>query len=76
MDPITQNRIDLKAVVYSPGGKYLLAHIEEEIVAGWEKFIALPVEKKTSKASYDAQARYKVLKDLRDWIDTESKMAD
>jgi hypothetical protein len=64
----------LKSMMQSPGGALLLKHIEEECKDGWEKFIALPVDKKTSKAAYDAQARYAVLRDLKDWILSEIKI--
>ena len=52
----------------SQGYLYLIEHINSEIQFGWEKFIDMPVDKKTSKTAYDFQARYKVLKDLKDWI--------
>lgn len=60
----------------SPGGKILLKHIDEEIIEGWDKFIALPADKKTSKTAYDAMARYKVLKNLKEWIDDEIRMGE
>lgn len=66
----------LKQVMQSHGGKIFLAHIEEEIKEGWEQFIDLAVEKKTSKAAYDAQAKYKVLKDLKEWVESEIKLGE
>ena len=71
MDEITQNRQHLKQAICSTGGKILREHIEEESLSGFRKFIDLPVERKTSKAAYDASAQYKKLKELLDWIDTE-----
>lgn len=64
----------LKSMITSPGGKILLKHIEEEIVDGWERFIALPVDQKTSKAAYSHSSRYQVLKDLKEWIASEIKV--
>lgn len=64
----------LQSMVGSPGGKILIEHIREEINEGWISFIELPVEKKTSKAAFCAQARYKANKDLLDWIDSEIKV--
>lgn len=66
-----QNRQALKDIRNTPGFHYLVEHINELSKEGWDKFIDLPVEKKTSKASYDAQAKYKVLKELKEWIDSE-----
>jgi hypothetical protein len=74
MDELEQNRHDLQAAINSPGGRYLMKYIDEQITYGWEKFIALPVDKKTSKQSYDSQAKYKVLKDIKDWINSEVNM--
>lgn len=64
----------LQSMVGSPGGKILIEHIREEINEGWIGFIELPVEKKTSKAAFSAQAKYKANKDLLDWIDSEIKI--
>lgn len=58
----------------SDGGRILFGHIEAEIKEGWEKFIDLPAEKKTAKAAYDAQAQYKVLRDLKEWVASEIKL--
>ena len=58
----------------SPGGRILMAHIDDEIALGWSRFIDLPVEKKTSKAAYDAQAKYKALKSIKEWLDSEIKL--
>ncbi len=58
----------------SDGGQVLLKHIDSEIKDGWDRFIDLPVDKKTSKSAYDHQARYKVLRDLKDWIASEIKL--
>ena len=70
------NREDLKGAICSPGGEYLLHHIDDQIKEGWEKFIALPVAQKTSKAAFNSQAQYEVLKRLKDWIESECKMVD
>ncbi len=75
MDELEENRKHIKQVLHSPGGKLIMKYVDSEIVDGWEKFIALPVEKKTSKAAYDASARYKALKEFKDWIIFESSMA-
>lgn len=64
----------LQSMVGSPGGKALIEHLREEIRDGWDEFILLPVEKKTSKAAFSAQARYKANKDLLEWIDSEIKV--
>lgn len=58
----------LQELLDSEGGIILMRHVEEEIKDGWEKFIALPVNQKTSKAAYNYQAKYEVLRDLKDWI--------
>ena len=64
----------MQELVNSDGGKVLLKHIADESKDGWNAFIDLPAEKKTSKAAYDAQALYKVLRNLQDWIDSEIKI--
>lgn len=71
MDELTESRQQLKLAMCSTGGKMLREHIREESEAGFKKFIDMPVEKKTSKASYEAQAQYKKLKELLDWIESE-----
>ncbi len=65
---------ELRAMYESAGGKIFFRHIETEIKEGWEKFIALPVMEKTSKAAYNYQARYEVLKNLKEWLATEIKL--
>lgn len=55
-------------VQLSRGYKQLEKHINETIQEGWDNFIKLSPEKKTSKASFHYQAQYQVLKDLKDWI--------
>ena len=57
------------------GYQILEKHIDETIKQGWDKFIALDPEQKTSKTSYHYQAQYKVLKDLMEWIDEEIKLS-
>lgn len=64
----------LKAMATSPGGKILFKHIEDEIRDGWEKFISMPVDQKTSKAAFSAQAQYIVLKGIREWVESEIKL--
>jgi hypothetical protein len=76
MDEITANRKALKEALDTLGGSYLLAQIDERIRLGWDEFIALPVAQKTSKAAFNYQARYDVLKDLRHWISQEIDLAD
>jgi hypothetical protein len=66
-----QRAHDLLALLESPGGRILLNHIEEEIADGWNSFIALPVAQKTNKAAFNHQARYDVLKNLKEWIYSE-----
>ncbi len=75
MDNIQAKRQYIKDMLESPGGQILMAEIDSRIVEGWDKFISLPVLEKTGKAAFDSQAKYKVLKDLKDWIETESRMA-
>ena len=53
------------------GFKLLAVEIEDRIRLGWEKFIDLPVGQKTGKKALEHQAAYRVLKDLREWIDEE-----
>lgn len=64
----------LEAMWNSTGGKLLRSHIEEEMRQGWEDFIDLPVDKKTSKAAYDAQAKYKVGKGIIEWVESELRI--
>jgi hypothetical protein len=66
---------DLEEMLDSAGGRALMFHVEERIREGWEDFIKLPADKKTSKVSYDAQAKYKVLKDLKEWVSDEIRLA-
>lgn len=74
MDELEQKRSDLRDIIHSPGGDYLISHIKEQSRDGWDKFIALPVAQKTSKEAFNCQARYEVLKHLLEWIDSEIKM--
>jgi hypothetical protein len=74
MDELEQNRADLRDIINSPGGRYLLNHIQEQSKDGWDKFIALPVAQKTSKEAFNCQARYEVLKHLVEWIKSEIAM--
>jgi len=71
MDEIEDKRKALKAAINTLGVAYLVSHIKEQMQDGVDKFIQLPVAQKTSKASFNFQARYDVLKNLLDWIDTE-----
>lgn len=71
-----ERAVQLRDMVESTGGRILLEHIDQESKSGWLKFIDMPVDKKTSKAAYDAQARYKVLEDLKDWIESEIKIGE
>jgi len=66
----------LRALTLIQGYKHLENHIDSEIREGWEKFIALPAEKKTSKAAYHFQAKYEVLKDLKEWINESIRHGD
>jgi len=69
-----QRAYDLQATIDSPGGKIILKHIEDEIVDGWESFINTPVDQKTSKLAFACQAKYQVLKGIREWIQSEIKV--
>ena len=66
----------LKNAIESEGGKILMEHIDGEIKDGWEAFISLPVLQKTSKMALNHQARYDVLKGLKDWVESEIRVAD
>ena len=66
----------LKAVIESPGGQIIFNHIDDEMKAGWDEFISLPVAQKTSKAAFNYQARYEVLRNLKDWIDGEIRLGE
>ena len=78
-DPIQLERENrgaaLEHLKITYGYQILAKHIEEKIVEGWEKFIALDPEKKTSKTAYHYQAQYEVLKDLKEWIEEEIKLS-
>jgi len=77
MDEARKQRIsDLQNLLTHRGWEIFAAHVQEEIEDGWNKFIELPVEKKTSKAAYDAQAKYKVHKSLLEWISDEIRMEE
>lgn len=67
---------DIENAVYSPGGEIIMAHIDDEIKTGWEQFIKLPVSQKTNKAAYNYQAKYDVLKDLKEWIADQIKIGE
>lgn len=73
MDDVAQVRQDLKAIIESSGGIYLMSHIREQMDQGWREFIKLPVLQKTSKAAFNYQARYDEMKKLVDWIEDEIK---
>jgi len=64
----------LRAMIESPGGTIFFKHIEDEIVSGWESFISLPVTQKTSKAAFNHQAKYEVLKNLKEWVQSEIRL--
>jgi hypothetical protein len=66
----------LKAMMESPAGKILIKHIDDEMKAGWDHFIALPVSQKTNKAAFNYQAQYEVLRNLKDWIDSEIRVGE
>jgi len=66
----------LKEMLDSPGGLLLFAHIDQEIADGWNKFIDMPVDSKTSKAAFTAQARYIVLKGIKEWVESEIKLGE
>lgn len=66
----------LQSLLDSPGGELLFKHIDEEIKDGWEQFIALPVLQKTSKHALNQQARYDVLKGIKEWIKSEIKLGE
>lgn len=76
-DADRQERADyLRDMMASPGGRILIAHIDEEIKTGWDEFIKMPVAQKTNKAAYNYQARYDVLKNLKEWIDSEIRLGE
>jgi hypothetical protein len=64
----------LEEVLSSDGGRILMAHIESEIKEGWDTFIDLPVAQKTSKNAFNYQAKYEVLRNLKDWITDQIKL--
>ena len=66
----------LAEMVNGDGWAYFVAEIKERQVAGWEKFIALPAEKKISKVAYDYQARYTVLRDALSWPDEQIRILE
>lgn len=66
----------IRSISATEGMQEVIKHIDEEIQEGWEKFINLPVDKKTSKMAYNCQARYSVLKDLKEWIIDQVKYAN
>ena len=59
-----------------PGYSDLLDYLQETSDAGWEDFIALPVEKKTGKLAQKYQAQYLVLRDIVTWLDRCIKDAE
>ena len=76
MDEVQARRGYLKTILHEPGGQILVAHIEQMSEEGFKEFIDMPVDKKTSKAAYDAQAKYKKLRELLEWWQLEANMAD
>jgi hypothetical protein len=59
---------DMKAM---PGWEDLKVNCLDEISdGGWRKFIKLPVDQKTSKKAYEQQARYSVIQEILEWIET------
>ena len=64
----------LDAMIHSPGGDILFKRIDEMIIEGWDSFIKMPVAQKTSKLAFNYQARYEVLKSLREWVLDEIKV--
>ena len=70
-DEVTQRRMDLRDTIQSPGGEWLISRMKEIRDNGWKKFIALPVAQKTSKESFNQQARYEVMQGLLEEIESE-----
>jgi len=71
-----QNADYLNSMLTSPGGQILFKHIDDMIADGWNEFIALPVLQKTNKAAFNAQAKYEVLKNLKEWVKDEIRLAE
>lgn len=70
---IQEQSIALQEMLASKGGRILVSHIEELKTESIEKFIALPVDKKTSKAAFAMQSEYTASAGLLDWIESEIK---
>lgn len=65
----------LKEMKASNGWAYFEKMIKDKMTAGWEEFIALPVAQKTSKAAFNYQAKYEVLRDLLSALDKEIEIS-
>ena len=75
IEDIDTRRKQLRQFAYSPIGRYYIGRLQENRDNAWKEFIALPTDKKTSKAAYNASAKYKVYQEEIDWISHEANMA-
>lgn len=66
----------LGEMVNGEGWRYFVAEMKERQAAGWEKFIALPPEKKIAKVAYKHQADYTCLRDALSWPDEQIRILE
>ena len=60
--------INLSQMIVMPGWRLFVEEATERQKRGWEDFIALPVDQKTSKAAFHHQAQYDAIKGLLEWV--------
>jgi hypothetical protein len=64
----------LRDLTSLPGWKVLKSECLDEIATGgWEKFIKMPVDQKTSKKAYEQQARWSVVQEILEFVETGIK---
>jgi hypothetical protein len=71
-----EERRERAQYLQSPGVGLVLEWAEERAKEAWVKFIKTPVDKKTSKAAFAAQAEYMAFTELKDWVESEIKLGE
>ncbi len=66
---IRARALALRDLKNSPAWIYLEKELKDRMQGGWEDFIYLPAEEKTTEKAYSYQARFACYKDLIEWID-------
>lgn len=75
-DKESHKREALTQMINSDVWRYYVEEMKERQAAGWEKFIALPPERKIAKVAYKHQADYNTLRDALSWPDEQIRILE